>query len=99
MDLQITQLLAAFATVYGIGGGMSVLFQARQMRARGSSEDVSLGFLSTYVGGYAIWLLYGLTLESIPITAVNGVGLICGVVTLGVALKLRWACQRVTAPA
>jgi uncharacterized protein with PQ loop repeat len=89
MELAITQLLAAAATVYGIGGGLSVLLQARQMRARGSSSDVSLRFLTTYVGGYAIWLLYGLSMQSVPIVAVNAVGLACGAVTLSVALKLR----------
>jgi hypothetical protein len=89
MELQIAQLLAAVATVYGIGGGLSVLLQARQMRDRGSSRDVSLRFLATYVGGYAIWFLYGLSLESIPITAVNGIGLVSGAVTLSVALRLR----------
>jgi uncharacterized protein with PQ loop repeat len=89
MDLAITQLVAAAATVYGIGGGLSVLLQARQMRARGSSSDVSLRFLTTYVGGYAIWLLYGLSMQSVPIVAVNAVGLACGAVTLSVALKLR----------
>jgi uncharacterized protein with PQ loop repeat len=89
MDLEITQLLAAVATVYGIAGGLSVLLQARQMRARGSSHDVSLRFLATYVGGYAIWLLYGMSMQSVPIVAVNAVGLACGVVTLSVALRLR----------
>jgi uncharacterized protein with PQ loop repeat len=89
MELEITRLLAAAATVYGIGGALSVLFQARQMRARGSSHDVSLRFLATYVGGYAIWLLYGLSMQSVPITAVNGVGLVSGAVTLSVALRLR----------
>jgi uncharacterized protein with PQ loop repeat len=89
MTLEITQLLAAAATVYGIGGGLSVLEQARQMRDRGSSRDVSLRFLATYVGGYAIWLLYGLSMQSVPIVAVNLVGLVAGAVTLSVALKLR----------
>jgi uncharacterized protein with PQ loop repeat len=89
MALEITQLLAAAATVYGIGGGLSVLEQARQMRDRGSSRDVSLRFLATYVGGYAIWLLYGLSMQSVPIVAVNLVGLVAGTVTLSVALRLR----------
>jgi uncharacterized protein with PQ loop repeat len=89
MDLAITSLLAAAATVYGIVGGLSVLLQAGQMRARGSSGDISLRFLATYVGGYAIWLLYGLSTASIPIVAVNAVGLVSGAVTLSVALKLR----------
>ena len=89
MNLDPTQLLAVAATAYGIVGGLSVLLQAREMRARGSSRDVSLRFLATYVGGYAIWLLYGLSMESVPIVAVNAVGLVSGAVTLNVALKLR----------
>jgi len=86
-----TQLLATLATAYGIVGALSVLLQARQMRARGSSGDMSLRFLTTYVGGYAIWLLYGLSMESVPIVAVNGVGLVTGAVALSVALGLRCA--------
>ena len=89
MSFDTTQLLEIAATVYGIVGGLSVLLQARQMRARGSSCDVSLRFLATYVGGYAIWLLYGLSMQSLPIAAVNAVGLLSGAITLSVALKLR----------
>jgi uncharacterized protein with PQ loop repeat len=91
MNLQITQLLATAATVYGVAGALSILLQARHMRARGGSGDVSLRFLVTYVGGYAIWLLYGLSLESLPIVLVNAMGLAAGAVTLAVALKLRCA--------
>jgi uncharacterized protein with PQ loop repeat len=93
MNLETTQFLAAVATVYGIGGGLSVLLQARQICARGSSGDVSLRFLTTYVGGYAIWLLYGLSLASVPIVAVNAVGLASGAVTLSVALRMRGSPQ------
>ena len=93
MDLDLTQLLAAAATVYGIGGALSVLFQAHQMRARGSSRDVSLGFLVTYVGGYGIWLLFGLSTGHIPLVTVNAVGLVTGAVTLSIALRLRARCS------
>jgi uncharacterized protein with PQ loop repeat len=89
MSLHTTQLLATAATVYGIVGALSILLQARQMRARGSADDVSLRFLATYVGGYAIWLLYGLSMQSVPIVVVNAVGLVSGAVTLSVALRLR----------
>jgi uncharacterized protein with PQ loop repeat len=89
MSLDTTQLLATAATVYGIVGALSILLQARQMRARGSARDVSLRFLATYVGGYAIWLLYGLSMQSVPIVVVNAVGLVSGAFTLSVALRLR----------
>ena len=67
MTLEPSQLLATAATLYGVGGALSVLLQARQMRARGASGDVSLRFLTTYVGGYAVWLLYGISIDSLPL--------------------------------
>ena len=89
MEQETTQLLAAAATIYGVGGALSILLQARQMRTRGSSRDVSLRFLATYVGGYAVWLLYGVSMQSVPIVTVNAVGLVSGAVTLSVAVRLR----------
>jgi len=89
MSPEATHVLAAAATLYGVGGALSVLLQARQMVARGSSCDVSLRFLATYVGGYAIWLVYGLSIQSAPIMLVHALGLLTGAVTLTVALKLR----------
>ena len=84
-----TQVLGGIATLYGVGGALSILLQARQMLARRASCDVSARFLATYVGGYAIWLLYGLSLGSAPIILVHAVGLVTGAVTLTVALRLR----------
>lgn len=89
LTLDPTQILATAATVYGVGGALSVLLQAREMRARGGSGGVSLRFLATYVGGYAIWLLYGISVQSAPIVLVHALGLMTGTVTLTVALKLR----------
>ena len=97
MRLDTTQILAIAATVYGIAGALSILLQARHMHVRGASRDVSLRFLGTYVGGYAIWLLYGVSLESAPIVFVNGVGSIAGAVTLAVAVKLRSAGPKMAA--
>ena len=59
------------------------------MLARRSSGEVSAGFLASYAGGYAIWLAYGLSTGSIPLIVVDTVGLLCGVLTLAVALSLR----------
>ena len=39
-------------------------------------------FLGVYVGGYAIWLLYGISVGSVPIVLVHALGLVCGTVTL-----------------
>jgi uncharacterized protein with PQ loop repeat len=85
----MTHLISAVATVYGVGGALSILLQARQMLARRASCDVSLRFLGVYVGGYAIWLLYGMSTGDAPIVVVHALGLVCGAVTLAVAVRLR----------
>jgi uncharacterized protein with PQ loop repeat len=87
--MSTAQMIGAAATLYGFGASLTILLQARQLRERGTSCDVSARFLGTYVGGYAIWLLYGLTIESVPIVVVHAVGLACGALTLGVASALR----------
>ena len=84
-----TQLLATVATAYGVLGAFKTLLQTQQMLARRSSREVSAGFLASYVGGYAIWLAYGLSTGSIPLIVVDTVGLLCGGLTLAVALSLR----------
>ena len=89
MTPETTQLLGAAATLYGLGGALSVLLQARRMHARGTSGDVSVRFFAVYVGGFAVWLLYGLGIGDLPVIVVHAVGLVCGTVTLAVALRLR----------
>ena len=91
MSPQTTQLLGAIATLYGLGGALSVLLQARRMSARGTSGDVSVRFFAVYVGGFAVWLLYGIAIGDMPVIVVHAVGLVCGTVTLVVALRLRRA--------
>ena len=82
-------LLAMVATCYGVGAAGAALLQARQIIRRGSSCDVSARFFATYAGGYAIWLLYGLSIGSLPLILVDAAGLLCGTLTLVVTLRMR----------
>jgi uncharacterized protein with PQ loop repeat len=84
-----TQFLGTAATVYGVLAALKTLLQTRQMLARRTSCDVSALFLASYAGGYAIWLTYGLSTGSLPLIVVDTVGLLCGALTLAVALSLR----------
>jgi hypothetical protein len=85
----IEQLLGTAVTAYGVLAALTVLLQARQMLARRALCEVSGRFLASYVGGYALWLLYGLSVGNVPLTVVDTVGLLCGGLTLAVALSLR----------
>jgi uncharacterized protein with PQ loop repeat len=89
MTESTTQLISLVATLYGVGAAASALLQARQMLRRGSSCDVSARFFAAYAGGYAVWLAYGLTIGSLPLILVDATGLLCGGLTLVVALRLR----------
>ena len=55
---------------------------------------VGLGFFATYAGGYAVWLLYGLSIESMPLILVDAAGLACGLVTLAITLQMRGSLLR-----
>ncbi len=92
----IAQLLATAATAYGVLAALSVLLQARQMLARRTSCEVSGRFFASYAGGYAMWLLYGLSVCNVPLIVVDAVGLLCAGVTLGVALSLRGSLRHPT---
>ena len=83
------QLFGTAATIYGVLAALKSLLQTRRMLARRTSRGVSAGFLASYTGGYLIWLAYGLSTGSIPLIAVDTVGLLCGGLTLAVALSLR----------
>jgi uncharacterized protein with PQ loop repeat len=89
-----SQLLGFVATAYGVFAALAALMQARQMLARRASCDVSARFFAAYAGGYAIWLLYGLSVGSVPLIVVDCVGLLCGGLTLAVALSLRGSLLR-----
>jgi uncharacterized protein with PQ loop repeat len=86
--------MALAATAYGVLAGLAALLQARQMLTRRASCDVSARFFAVYAGGYAIWLVYGLSVASVPLIVVDAVGLLCGGLTLAVALSLRGSLLR-----
>jgi MtN3 and saliva related transmembrane protein len=87
-------LLEMIATLYGLAAAGGGLLQTRQMLRRGRSCEVSARFFALYAGGYAVWLLYGLSIGSVPLIVVDLVGLLCGAATLVVTLRLRGSLVR-----
>jgi uncharacterized protein with PQ loop repeat len=88
------QLMGTVATFYGVGAAATALLQARQVLRRRSSCEVSARFFATYAGGYAVWLLYGLSIGSLPLILVDAAGLLCGPVTLAITLSMRGSLLR-----
>ncbi len=92
----MVNILGAIAAVYGVYGALAILMQAHKMLIKHESCDISLPYMSSYVGGYAVWLPYGFLARSFPLIIADSVGLICGVFTLVIAVTLRGpACKPV----
>ena len=88
-DVSLEAMLGYLAMTYGMASALAVLLQARVMLRRGSSCDVSALLFGTYLGGYVVWLAYGLEIESSPIILVNVVGLMSTSLVLAIVLSLR----------
>jgi uncharacterized protein with PQ loop repeat len=87
-------LMGTVATLYGVGAAGTALLQARQVLRRGSSCDVSARFFAVYAGGYAVWLLYGISIGSLPLILVDTAGLLAGLATLAITLSARGSLMR-----
>jgi MtN3 and saliva related transmembrane protein len=53
-----------------------------------SARDVSLGMLTLFATGVALWLIYGIIISSTPIIIANGLTLVLAVTN--VVLKLKY---------
>jgi MtN3 and saliva related transmembrane protein len=82
-------VLLPLVTAYGVGAAGAGLLQARRLLEARSSCDVSALFFAGYAGGYAIWLVYGVSIGSLPLVVVDAVGVVCATLTLAIALSLR----------
>jgi hypothetical protein len=91
-----SQILGLAATGYGVFAALTALLQTRQMLRRRASCDISARPFAAYTGGYAIWLLYGLSVGDVPLIVVDVAGMVCGGMTLAVALSLRGSLLRPT---
>jgi uncharacterized protein with PQ loop repeat len=82
-------MLELLVIAYGVGAAGAGLLQARRLLQTRSSCEASALFFAVYAGGYALWLAYGLSIGSLPLVIVNGIGFVSAALTLAVALSLR----------
>ena len=82
-------MLELLVTAYGIGGAGAGLLQARRLLEVRASCDVSALFFAVYTGGYVIWLAYGMSIGSVPLVIVDGIGVVSATLTLAITLSLR----------
>lgn len=82
-------LLGFIAASWGIVMALSPVIQIRRMIHRRSSRDVSIGYLSVIVVGFAIWTAYGMAIDNLALIVPNCVAFVVGAATIGVARHFR----------
>jgi uncharacterized protein with PQ loop repeat len=82
-------LLALIGTAYGVCAAASSLLEAAILLRSGSADEISLAFLGVLLGGYLVWLLYGISAGDAPLIITDAVGLAASTITLSIAARLR----------
>jgi len=84
--------LISAPSVLGLAAGfcttLSFLPQVIRTWTTRSTKDISLGMFSVFVGGTALWLLYGIAIGDLAVTIANGVTLVLAATIL--VFKLRY---------
>lgn len=84
------------ATVLGIAAGswamlmaLAPLLQAREIRRRGSSVGVSIGYFCVLLVGFLLWAAYGVARRDLPLVVPNSVAFVVTAVTVAIVLRYR----------
>ena len=81
--------LAVVAATWGVAMAVSPLLQIRAIRARRSSQGVSIGYQQVLLVGFILWLSYGIALGNPAIIVPNIVAIVVCVATILVSLHYR----------
>jgi hypothetical protein len=81
--------LATAGTAVGLTAAVSLLLQARRLRAVGTACETSIPVRLLTLGGYAVWLAYGVAIGDIPLIVVDLAGVAGAAFVLRTTLVLR----------
>jgi uncharacterized protein with PQ loop repeat len=87
----VTDALGALAATWGVMMAISPILQVRRILERGTSADISIGYLAVLQIGFTLWIAYGIALRNAAIIVPNGVALLVGAATIAVAFRFRRA--------
>jgi len=94
----LNTMLAVAAATWGLVMALAPLLQIRRMTRQRSSRDVSIGYWSVLLGGFALWVAYGVAVANLALIVPNAVALCVGCLTIGVALRCRRPPHACTGP-
>ena len=87
--MSVVHFLATAGTAIGLTGAASLLLQARRLKRLGTACETSIPVRLVTLGGYAIWLAYGIAIRDLPLILVDLAGLAGAALVLHITLTLR----------
>lgn len=85
----MTPVLAVVAATYGVVMALAPLLQIRAIRVARSSRGVSVGYQQVLLGGFCVWLLYGISDGNAALIVPNTVAALITSGTIVVARRYR----------
>jgi uncharacterized protein with PQ loop repeat len=85
----VSTALGVLAASWALLMALSPLLQVREIRRRGSSEGISIGYFSVLLVGFALWVAYGLARRDVPLVVPNSVALVVMACTIALTLRER----------
>lgn len=84
-----TTALAIAAATWAVAMAISPALQIRMIVHRRSARDVSIGYFSVLLVGFALWVAYGIALPNLALIIPNAVALAVAALTIAVAARFR----------
>jgi uncharacterized protein with PQ loop repeat len=82
-------ILAVAASSWAVLMGVAPVLQIRRMLRERSSSQVSVGYFTILLIGFALWIAYGAAAGILALVIPNIVALLIGATVIAVALRLR----------
>jgi uncharacterized protein with PQ loop repeat len=89
MSMSTIHMLATLGTAVGLVGAASLFLQARRLIRVGTACETSIPVRLVAVGGYAVWLAYGIAIRDVPLILVDVAGLAGAALVFQVTVRLR----------
>jgi MtN3 and saliva related transmembrane protein len=82
-NVQLVGILAGFFTA------VSLIPQIVKIVREKKSEDISFTYLAILLTGLALWIVYGVMREDVPVIVTNVGSVIINLITVGVGIKYK----------
>ena len=86
---QFSTILAVLSTIFGVVGSVGYFPQIWKMIKRKSSHDVSFKSYILFTPSCLFFLLYGISLNNIPLIIVDGISMVGAVLVMYFCIKYR----------